>query len=187
MGTQSTTGRTFHQHCSQAVPGSCSSILLSLWALLLALLCTAPSQSWLEELAEGTLVSWWTGAHTRPAKSRRGQGAAMGWLELMKLPALSTAYPGFKALSPYLCSSNGEGHGAACAASPGHERSPVCKSSPTQAPAFPALPAAHPDEQGKTLKENALNRLSSQQAGDEMWKKIRHKSYTMAASWVVSL
>lgn len=97
----------------------------------------------------------------------------MVWLELIKLPALLAAYPGFIILS--LLQQGRGGMGAVCSIA--WTPTPVSKSLPPQAPAFPALPAACPAKEEKTLKENALNGSSCQQAGDEMWKKIEYKNY----------
>lgn len=116
--------------------------------------CVAPSRSWLEELTEGTLlglvgVQELTRSQQR-AWSRSRQGAARlplfsrrhkpwcGWSSL----SCQHSWLLIWALSSYLCSSKGEGERGVCAASSGHERSPVSKSLPPQAPVFPALPSS---------------------------------------------
>lgn len=98
------------------------------------------------------------GAHARPAKSSElvwagSSGApsplaeAQPWCGCSSL-SCQRSWLLIRALSSYLHSSKGEGEWwGGCAALPGHERNPISKSRPPQAPAFPALPAARPAEQ----------------------------------------
>lgn len=125
VGTQSAAGRAPHGHCSQAVRGGCSSVVLAPWALVLTLLLhgSQPELAGGPGAGDAPQHGGRAGAHTRPAMEPERAGSSeapsplaeaqpwCGWGSL----SCQCSWLLIQGLSSYLCSSKGEGEwGCVC-------------------------------------------------------------------------